>query len=145
MATIQNPVDAFNLARTLTLGPAALQDQEQAIALAQRAVASDPKAANYKRVLGVALYRAGKFEKALDRLNEAIKLQHGKETAWNWYCLAMCYGAAGKNAEARQALAKGHAWVEAQAKGHTDVEELLWYDRVELELLRREAEKVVGR
>src|SRR5262249_40299763 len=59
---------ARELARLLVLGPAPMRDAAKAVALAERAVKLSPRDATYKSTLGMAYYRAGRWQAARDML-----------------------------------------------------------------------------
>jgi Flp pilus assembly protein TadD len=62
--------------------------------------------------LGMALYRAGRFAQAIERLHEAIQAQAKGGDAWAHFFLAMAHQQLGQKDEARQWYDKGVEWVE---------------------------------
>jgi Flp pilus assembly protein TadD len=135
-----DPAVAQEVAWTLVLAPA-VTDLTQPVRLAQLAVAKLPKS-NYRplQTLGAALYRAGKWEKAVRRLNQAIKVQGKEGTAFDWLFLAMAHHRLNHAAEARKWLDQTVAWM---AKNPQAVRSWGWRDRLTLPLLRREAEALL--
>jgi tetratricopeptide (TPR) repeat protein len=95
---------AADLAWTCSLGPDAVADPARVVALAQEALAQEPGNANYLTILGAALYRAGDFHGARQRLDEAAKVHGPEETVWDWLFLAMTYHQLGQPQEARRWL-----------------------------------------
>jgi tetratricopeptide (TPR) repeat protein len=65
-----------------------LRDPDRAVALAQQAVLADPGNGGYWNTLGVAYYRAGRWEDAVAALEESMRKGQGDST-WNWLFLAM--------------------------------------------------------
>ena len=90
----------------------------------------------YRGLLGSLLFRAGQFAEALSELNEAVKLSSGEALARYGLFQAMVQHRLGKANEARTSLTRA-----------TDAGEKLTgpaeRQRMELELLRREAELVL--
>ena len=58
--------------------------------LARRAVELSPRTGLYRNTLGVAFYRAGAFERAVDVLKKSMKLREGGD-ALDWFLLAMAH------------------------------------------------------
>ena len=136
---------ANEAAWTCVLGPGATEDLTQPLRLAEKAVAGKPTN-DYLNTLGIALYRAGQFEPAIQRLNEAIRV-HGKEgTAADWLFLAMAHHRLGKADEARKWLDKAGRWIdtaqEARSTESTGSGQP-WNQRLVIELFRREAETLL--
>src|SRR5262249_37054153 len=89
---------------------------------------------------GAALYRAGRFEDAVKRLGEACRLHAEGGTAWDWLFLAMAEHRLGHDGAARGWLDKAARWIDQRPK---EAAALAWYDRVELQLLREGAAKLL--
>jgi WD40 repeat protein/tetratricopeptide (TPR) repeat protein len=141
----ENADVANEAAWTCVLGPSATEDLTQPVRLAEKAVASK-RIYNYLNILGIALYRAGQLDLAIQRLNEAIQV-HGKEgTAADWLFLAMAHHRQGKQDEARQWLDKAAHWIDtakdARSKESTGSAQP-WNERLEIQLFRREAETLL--
>jgi tetratricopeptide (TPR) repeat protein len=123
------------------LAPDGVSDPSVLLGWAERLVAAQPTNALTRNTLGAALYRAGRFEEAARRLNEAqAALAATPETstsiAYLWYFLAMAHERLGHSQEARQWLEKANQEAEhVQRKNGT-----VWNRRLTLELLRGEAE-----
>ena len=86
--------------------------------------------------LGAALYRAGRFDEAIRRLEESIRLPGGESRPEDWAFLAMAHHRLGHRDEARP-LARPAAGSSAQ-HGPDPV-----LDELEIRLLRSEAEAVI--
>jgi tetratricopeptide (TPR) repeat protein len=128
----EEPAVADGLAWVCVLAPDAVPDPARLVALAERALAREKKWA-YLETVGAALYRAGRFREAVERLDEAVR-GHGKGgSAATQVFLAMAHHRLGHRDEAGQWLARAVK----QVGGEKD---LSWQDRVAWESLRREAE-----
>jgi tetratricopeptide (TPR) repeat protein len=92
--------------------------------------------------LTAALYRAGKYDEAARRLREARLAETPLETHGD-LLLAMCLHHLGKKGEARAALAKVAARLDAASKPNA-AQPFAWDELVELKTLRREAEELLG-
>jgi serine/threonine protein kinase/WD40 repeat protein/tetratricopeptide (TPR) repeat protein len=120
-----------------TLRPNAVPDPSQLMRIEERAVANRLQV----RVQGRVLYRAGRFEEAIQRLNEDIAVSPSGPLGFQMRLfLAMAHHHLGHAAEARQWLDKAIQW---EAKTKTDAEPLVWEQRLELQLLRREAQELI--
>ena len=86
--------------------------------------------------LGAALYRAGRFELAISRLNDAIHARSGLEDPLDWPFLAMAHHRLGHRDEAGRWLDRFHS---RQAKANKPD----FWNELEIRLLRIEAESVV--
>src|SRR5262249_15208589 len=96
---------------------------------------------------GAALYRAGRFDAAVRRLEEAVAAPGNSGAAWDWLFLAMAHQRQGHGDEARRCLEKAVRWID-QAEAATTRDRpprtpLGWQQRLELQILRREAEELV--
>jgi tetratricopeptide (TPR) repeat protein len=142
-----DPSTANSTAWVCALVPNAVKEPDRLVQLAERAVASNPKSSSYLNTLGAALYRAGRFEAAVQRLQEAIKAEGKEGTAWDWLFLAMAYQRLGKAEEARSWLDKAGRWIDQklQEKPREGAAGSLlrWDQQLELQLLRREAEALL--
>jgi tetratricopeptide (TPR) repeat protein len=134
-------------ARACVLAPGAVKDPQQFVQVAQQAVTAKPKGAYWVGTLGAALYRAGQFDAALKRLNEALALDGKGGSAADWLFLAMTHQRLGQPDEARKWLDKAVGWIEQAAKDKPKEgppgQALPWDRKAELQLLRREAEALI--
>ncbi len=145
-----DPKTANTVAWILTVIPNATTEFDRPLRLAEKAVAGDPKDFNYLGTLGAALYRAGRFVVAVERLNEATEDQSQLGTinnAYNWLFLALAHHRLGHADDAREWLDKAVGRIDQLTRedlGTADVGiPLTWVNRLELRLLRREAEVLV--
>jgi WD40 repeat protein/tetratricopeptide (TPR) repeat protein len=135
-------------ARACLVGPDAVLDPSVPLRLAAVAHSRDPKAAWSHYVLGLAEFRAGRYDQAVGHLGESLKL--GK--TWiaaplNGPVLAMAHHRLGRRDEARSWLKRAHGRPSDAADGAAAVLGLssraLWWDRVEFQLLLREADTLL--
>jgi serine/threonine protein kinase/Flp pilus assembly protein TadD len=98
-------------------------------------------------VSGAALYRAGKYEEAIQCFEAAAKTYRPR--AWDWCFLAMAHHRVGHGPQARRCLARAADWIDqAQREELDDLTGMrpAWgsvYEEVAFPLLLREAEKLL--
>jgi WD40 repeat protein/Flp pilus assembly protein TadD len=132
-------------ARACVLAPGALADPTEAVRGAERVV-KDPRAKKAEALLslGLAHYRAGHWEKAAARVEEAIARR--PDAAWlGWPVLAMAHARLGHAEEARRWLRRAEGW--RQQEGRRLVEESAGFappERADFEILLREAAALVS-
>jgi tetratricopeptide (TPR) repeat protein len=140
---------ANSTAWACVLADSAVTDPQRPVQLAEYAVGKAPPGSRYAylNTLGAALYRAGNWDGAVKKLNEA-RMEHDSKaegTALDWLYLAMAHHRLGDPTEA-------HKWLDKATKGEEKAARAdagsnkppKWGERVELELLRREAEKLLA-
>ncbi|HKB39649.1 MAG TPA: tetratricopeptide repeat protein, partial [Gemmataceae bacterium] len=121
------------------LAPNAVTDFAPVLELAGRPVGNGHRSYHELLTLGTVLYRAGRFKEAAQRLQEAVQA-HGKEgTPPARLFLAMASYRLGDRAAAGRWLDRA-----ASAIAEEEREELAWHQRLELRLLRQEAEALTG-
>jgi tetratricopeptide (TPR) repeat protein len=131
------------LAYLCVLAPDAGQDVGKVVDISRRDVAASPGDYAFRNTLGAALYRAGDFNQSIREFQEAIKL-HGKGGGHSdWLFLSMACRRLGRDDEARRWLQK----VDQEAR-EAQIREgevaRAWHQRVHLEILRGEAEKLLS-
>ena len=148
----ENPSDGYWVAWTCLLAPESLDDYGPVVRLAERAVEADPHSDNYLKTLGGIFYRVGRFDEAVERLNEANTLRQdsGVESksspAYAWFFLAMAHHKLGHDAEAEKWLAKATEWTDKVLKEDEEgTTAIPWNRRLTLELFRKEAEELLGK
>ncbi len=122
--------------RFCLLCPDAGPEPSQLVGIEEKAIANRL----LNRIDGSVLYRAGRFEEALQELNKSSAAQSGDDAYKGWLLLAMAHQRLGHAAEARQWLDKTIQWAE---KKKTDPEPLNWTQRLQLQLLLREAQELI--
>jgi WD40 repeat protein/tetratricopeptide (TPR) repeat protein len=132
---------------TGVLAPNSGADPAQLLRFAEAAVAQRPKgfgsldAARNKAILktlGAALYRAGRYDAAVQRLNEATAVTGRGEPAIDWLFLAMAQHRLGRHDRARESFAKALSLMDEKA-----LAALTWEWRLEWVVVRKEAETLI--
>jgi tetratricopeptide (TPR) repeat protein len=135
------------LAQSCALAPMAVSDLAKAVKAAEHAVSEEPNSDQQLKTLGAVLYRAGRYEEAVERLTE---LDRRRETAdgavqsspaYTWYFLAMAHQEAGNAEQAREYLNKANQWTDRVLADKE--KQPAWNRRATLELLRTEAEAMI--
>jgi WD40 repeat protein/Flp pilus assembly protein TadD len=142
---------ARQAAWTCALGPSATKDFSTVLKLAQLGIAKDMQSYTSLRVLGAVQYRAGKFAEAAATLEKAARLQPVAPATW--LLLAMTRHRLGQANEAKRWLDQAMKLLDQaagkQAGGDAALRSfwtgLTWTERLAVEILRREAEKVLGK
>lgn len=132
-ATVSSAVEQNNLAWACVLGPEAVPDMSRIVQIAQRAVANSGREAAYQNTLGVALYRAGRYSEAVDRLQQSIAMGGRGGGPEDWFFLAMAHYKLGNSTQAQQWMDRGERAVTGNAPTKTE-----W------QLFRSEAEAVLA-
>jgi WD40 repeat protein/serine/threonine protein kinase/Flp pilus assembly protein TadD len=138
---------------TCTLTPNSGGDPDRIVDLAEKLLAKSSRDHWHVNQLGAALYRAGRFEEAVKRLTEATELNahpYRANMLLTWFFLALAHQRLGHAEEARHWLDKaGRATEDAlkppekpsTADGSIPPN---WARKLTLQLLRREAEQLLG-
>jgi tetratricopeptide (TPR) repeat protein len=141
------------LAYTCVLGPDALGNSQRALELAQQLTAMTPLGPDSHLwaalVLGLAHYRAGGHDKAVECLQKAVT----DDPDWhkeilNWLVLAMAHQRLGHARESRQWLQKADNWIAGKTRETSPETGFVppgwqWQDWLVVQFLRREAESLV--
>jgi WD40 repeat protein/tRNA A-37 threonylcarbamoyl transferase component Bud32/Flp pilus assembly protein TadD len=135
------------LARTCALAPGAVSHAEEPVRWALAAVVARPLDPNLLNTLGATLYRAGRFDEASLRLEEAARIRGRDGSPVDRLLLAMAHCRAGRSEMAHswwaQALATAERSVVPGSQSASHSVELPWEVEIELDLFRREAEALV--
>jgi serine/threonine protein kinase/tetratricopeptide (TPR) repeat protein len=136
------PIAPYVLARTCAAARKSPVDPVRAVDWANQTVAVSQKPWDY-HVLGMAQYRAGKFQQALQSLTKA-NVQAWRFRDINWFALALVHHSLDHPAEARQCWNRGILWLEREGPtGPQQPAKLPALDWLATEVLRREAEEVL--
>jgi lipopolysaccharide biosynthesis regulator YciM len=97
---------ANDVAWYCVLAPDMVADREEPVRLAEFAVknALEHESLNIWTTLGAALYRAGRFEESIRRLEEGIQKNSGVSVPRDWVFLALAHERLGHATEARRWL-----------------------------------------
>ncbi len=135
---------------TCILAPNAVAEPAGPVALAERSLASKATDSSYLCTLGAALYRAGRFNEARQRLNalsaawdKAGKMTTQTSPAYAWFFLAMAHHRLGQATEAGEYLRKAVKRAEEETRAGAGPA-ASWNRRLTLKLLQREAEVLLG-
>jgi tetratricopeptide (TPR) repeat protein len=105
------------LAWILTIGPVELRNTPEAVSLAERALALNPKATSYLVTWGAARCRAGRYAEALRLLQQAEDklLAENKPFTWPhlWLVQAECHAKLGNTSAARAAYDRSVQWLKS--------------------------------
>jgi eukaryotic-like serine/threonine-protein kinase len=125
-----------NVAWWLASAPAHSVDPGRVVKLARSAIDLDPSDANNQNTLGVALYRAGRFDDAVPALERSLAASAGRSDAFDLYFLAMVRHRLRDPARARVDYDRAIRWHNA----HSDLP-ATWSR--ELRAFRAEAERLL--
>jgi WD40 repeat protein len=136
------------LVAVCVLNPNAVSNPERVVRLAERSLDSAANDPSLVVDLGAALYRAGKFEAALQRFGDLKSRDYGGVKGWLF--LAMIHHRLGHAEEAGKWRDKAAQWIDQrealeQRPGFDARNKWYWRDRLELQILRREAETLIPR
>jgi tetratricopeptide (TPR) repeat protein len=133
-----DPTTANNLAWSCALAPGSVSVHEALVRLAELAMQRFP--AEQKQyvlnTLGAVLYRAGRFEDAIHRLDQGIQLRKGESLPQDWVFLAMAHARLARRDEARR-------WLDRFRNYQPNSDPNQFWQELETRLLRGEAEAVV--
>jgi eukaryotic-like serine/threonine-protein kinase len=129
---------ASEVAWACVLAPDAITDSEAPVRLAEAAIrdATGSDKVSYLNTLGAALYRSGRFDEAIRRLEEGIRLQGGEGLPSAWAFLAMAHHRLGHRDQARR-------WLDRLRERQPSSGPDRFWDELEVRLLRSEAEAVI--
>ena len=139
---------AFHFARVCGAGPCTAVDSSQVVEWAEVAARSSTKAW-YPHVLGLAQYRAGRYEAAIENLKKSNAIdwninQHQVPKSLNWLVLAMAHFRLEHSDEARQFLATAKTIIDdARPKNPHQPVELEACDWIPMQVLLRKAESLL--
>ncbi len=139
----ENVFAANRVAYACIYGPDAVADMPGLVRAAER---SAPATRGGIRIVGAALFRAGRHKEALNRFEQAHRVFQPR--AWDWLFLAMIHGRLGHAEEAGRLLEKADRWItEADRSTHQSGGiGPIWssvFEGPTIRLLRSEAEAMV--
>jgi eukaryotic-like serine/threonine-protein kinase len=136
-----------------TCADAKFRDPARAVQLAKKAVQLSPKEGTLWNTLGVARYRAGEWQSAIDAIKKSTELRSGGDS-FDWFCLAMAHwqlaktGVTGQGSEVREEKADAQGRHRAGARKWYD-QAVMWMEKnnpkdEELRRFRTEAAELMG-
>jgi tetratricopeptide (TPR) repeat protein len=133
-----NAETSNSVAWNCVLAPGSVVDSETLVRLADAALKGSAPQQKYLvlNTLGAALYRAGRFEDAIRRLEEGVQLRAGQGLPQDWVFLAMAHHRLGHRDEARR-------WLDRFQHYQPSADVSQFWSELEIRLLRGEAEAVV--
>jgi WD40 repeat protein/tRNA A-37 threonylcarbamoyl transferase component Bud32/Flp pilus assembly protein TadD len=144
----ENPKIANNVAWVCSYAPDAVPDLTPAIELAAKVARSHPRKYATLNTEGAILFRAGRCADAVVRLNAACKEHPRGGGPFDHLLLALAHHHLEQADEARDCLKEGLRLAELAEGGKLDDPTLpmplFWIQRLELQILRREAERVIN-
>ncbi len=146
-------ISTFDVLETAVLAPDAVEDFKIPLALAERlagALGLDQQARavpaanaqsgrlrhSYLSLLGAVLYRAARYQDAVDRLKEGITAHGDGGELADWAFLAMANHRLNRTADAQ-------AWLDRMRNSRREAGTFLSWDEVQRDILSREAEALV--
>jgi Flp pilus assembly protein TadD len=135
--TTKDPSVANDVAWTCALCGETIPDLKSVVELARVAVQGKPNDGNVRNTLGAILYRAGQHQEAVIALNEGLVLKGTDGSAHDFLFLAMAHHRLGQADEAKK-------WWDKTVQAIEKAPPVAWDERLELDLLRREAEQVLS-
>jgi tetratricopeptide (TPR) repeat protein len=125
--------------------PATMPDWRPLLARAEKQAAASPQEVGHRVTLGAVLYRMGRFEAAARALHAAGDVDKDDTAAAPCLFLAMAYHRLGKPQDARGWFDEADRRLKAPPAPKRPEQELpAWAERLALELLRKEAEALLG-
>jgi serine/threonine protein kinase/tetratricopeptide (TPR) repeat protein len=111
-----------NLAWALATHPKpARRDPGRAVSLAREAVELKPQDGNIGNTLGTALYRAGRWQEAIETLEKADRLTGDKHFSFNAFFLAMARWQLGDREEARTWYDRAVQWMDKNQPNNAEL------------------------
>jgi tetratricopeptide (TPR) repeat protein len=143
--TTKKPVAACLVTLGGVLVSGVAKDAEPYLQIIEKAAAANPKDYGFACAWGAALYRCGRFEKAGGELTGAGALNSRNDAPFDLLLLAMVHAKSGHPTKARRCLDNAVRWIEQRAGGGAETSDRLppWQTRLQLELLRHEAETLL--
>ena len=136
------------LSRTCSLSPSPPIPKDQLMRLAERADAKTPRQRRNTdmNILGVALFRAGRADDAIKKLDEAMKSRSQGGIVEDWLFLALAHQSLGHTDKAREWFARADGELKKAQTGssRSDGRVLTWWLRIELDALFQEAKSALG-
>jgi tetratricopeptide (TPR) repeat protein len=130
------------------LGPQAGANGAKVVEMADTIVKKSPNNFEVVGIFGECLYRKGDFRAAIEQLDKSAHSDAGIGIHWRHLFLAMSHHQLGHQAQAETCLRQATDWIEKNASekpapGAELTTPLPWTLRLDLRLLRQEAEKLV--
>ena len=120
-AGVKTQIELNALAWFLATSPESrLRDPQQAVKLAKRAVEIHPNDGENWNTLGIAHYRDGNWNAALDALQKSMDLRNGGSSV-DWFIVAMAHCQKGSDDVSRTWFDKAVRWMETNRPGNKEL------------------------
>jgi uncharacterized protein HemY len=138
LGTPNDPELCNSVAWSCVLAAEAVADVQAPVRLAQLAVDGAPESdkPTCLSTLGAALYRAGRFDDAMRRLEEGIQWRNGASLPQEWVFLALAHDRLGHREQALH-------WLQKLRRHHPTQQPNSFWSELELRLFTSEAEAVI--
>lgn len=144
---VADPNQINEAAWTCVLAPGAASDLSPLVRSMEQLLEQSPGNPNLLNTLGAICLRAGDAESAARHLQASIQGSDKVGTPWDWLFLALAEHKRGQMAESRRWLEKAAVWIDRETNPRTRGtigQRLSWEQRLELRLLKSEAEAPAG-
>jgi WD40 repeat protein/tRNA A-37 threonylcarbamoyl transferase component Bud32 len=139
-----NARTTYVVAWTCALAPGAVENVSVPVQLAERVLASGVRNADTLTVLGLAHLRAGQYEAAVRRLNEAMVLRGDSPAVVEWLVLALARQRLGHVVEAQQWRDRAVQWLtESERAPAAETRPLPWPRQLQVGLLAKEVKQAL--
>jgi WD40 repeat protein len=129
------------LARMCITVPAEFRNPDEGVSVSERAVKLRPGEWAYYNTLGIAYYRAGRYQDAIGALEKCLANNARQTDGQDLYFLAMCHHRLGDSERARRCFDRARTWHDKQM---ANADDLSSETTEELRHFRAEAEDVLG-
>jgi tetratricopeptide (TPR) repeat protein len=134
-----DPDYVYQVLSTVLVSPDVGVPFSHLVQLAESVVARNPANASYQELLGAALCRAGRYEAALDRLSEALRLHRNRGTPSLHLFRALALFRLDRSEEARQARNRAMELIaRLEAQFGRELQAVSWMERIQLRVLLHE-------
>jgi Flp pilus assembly protein TadD len=103
-----------NLAWLYLTGPDQVRDFSRGLSLAKKAVELSSENWVYLNTLGVAYYRAGQYEQAIEKLERSLQEGGSEYAAYDLFFLTMSHARRGEAAEAKDCYERALRWMKEE-------------------------------
>jgi WD40 repeat protein/tetratricopeptide (TPR) repeat protein len=116
-------------------------DATQALRLIEKVVPEESWKSSYLNTYGLVLYRLGRYKEAAEKVRAGMQGENAKGSVWDWLVLTLACQKQNQPDEARRWFAQVETWLAQppEKRLKSGNRPLDWDDRLEVEILRREA------
>lgn len=132
------PRDVNNLAWRMLTGPKSQRMPDRGYQLIQKSYSSLEKDATFLNTIGIASFRVGKYQEALEILSKSLAMGNGESDAFDLYFICMCHAQLGDIHLATESFRQADHWFNANRNNMSET------SAVELQQFRFEAARLLG-